>query len=214
MKVALILVCVAVALPTISQAFLFGVTLTDAAGLTLAAANPAQTGVIITVGVLGAALAFAAGSLLAQAPGFQNPELLGIPLNRKDVAKFLGFKRRGKRDAKQDVADIDGVFDSIFGDIHKSNIEGCFQRLVCDIAARPANYQKHVPIVKGLELMQTHALTSDASSVSRKLYEAVRFGQNSSDDVACEMTFNNCHWSGPQMNQVMEKFDNQVTIEA
>ena len=104
--------------------------------------------------------------------------------------------------------------DTIFVDIHDSNMEGCFQRLVCDIAARPDDYQKNVPIVKGVQLIDADILSNKASSVSHKLMEALKFGQSNTDANVCETTFNKCHWSGPQMDKIISSFEKHVTIEA
>ena len=109
--------------------------------------------------------------------------------------------------------DVDGVFDTIFVDIHKSKMEGCFERLVCDIAARPGDYQRNIPIIMGVEMIETHSLTSEATLVSRRLLKALKYGQNTKDVRACEETFSKCNWTGQQMDQVISQFDKQVTIE-
>jgi len=257
MKVALILACFAVALPSIAESFLFGVTLTDAAGLTLAAANPTQTGIIITLGVIGASLAFAGGALISSlafppeaedyyvstdsATGyggksssgtyrrqsslrntlrrnsFRLARKLSLPSYPLPPAVPIKLIRRGKREAEEEViveeVDINGIFDTIFVDIGKSKMVGCFERLVCDIAARPEDYPENVPIVKGVQLIDAQYLTNEASLVSHKLQDALVFGQNITDVAMCEQTYSNCHWSGQQMDQVISMFDKQVTIE-
>ena len=109
--------------------------------------------------------------------------------------------------------DINGIFDTIFVDIGKSKMVGCFERLVCDIAARPEDYPENVPIVKGVQLIDAQYLTNEASLVSHKLQDALVFGQNITDVAMCEQTYSNCHWSGQQMDQVISMFDKQVTIE-
>jgi len=252
MKVALILACLAVALPSIADAFFFGVTFTDAAGLALAAADPTQTGVIITLGVIGASLAFAGGALLsalafppeaedyyvsadtgyghgksASSASYARTSSLRNTLRRNSfrLARRLALPppppialiRRGKRAAEEEViveeVDINGIFDTIFVDIGKSKMVGCFERLVCDIAARPEDYPENVPIVKGVQLIDAQYLTNEASLVSHKLQDALVFGQNITDITMCEQTYSNCHWSGQQMDQVISMFDKQVTIE-
>jgi len=226
MKFALVLLCVAVALPAISQAFLFGITLTDAAGVALAAADPTQTGVIVLLGVLGASLAFAGGALASQllfpaaeeevveidSYGPYKRQGLQQRSNRRRRVK-LGAQFRNRRDVSVTEIDINGIMDTIFVDIHKTNMEGCFQRLVCDIAARPAEYPKNVPIVNGVQLIDAEFLTNQASSVSRKLMEALKFGQATTDVNACEATFNKCDWSGPQMDKIISGMGKHVTIE-
>jgi len=223
MKFTIVLLCVAAALPAISQAFLFGVTLTDAAGVALAAATPAQTGVIVTLGVLGAALAFAGGALASQLffpAGAEEVEVESYgPYKRQGGQQYrrrrvkLGAQFRNKRDISVTEIDINGIMDTIFVDIHDSNMEGCFQRLVCDIAARPDDYQKNVPIVNGVQLIDADFLSNKASSVSYKLMEALKFGQSTTDVNVCETTFNKCNLSGPQMDKIISSLEKHVTIQ-
>merc|ERR1712168_1307532 len=127
-------------------------------------------------------------------------------------------RRRGKRDAEQEEEkvelNINEVFNTVFGDIHKSQTEGCFQRLVCDIAARPDDFQQNSPILTGVDMMETDSLSSEASAVSRILKDAAQFGRNATDVKQCEMVYNDCHWSGPTMDKVISNFDNKVTLEA
>ena len=109
--------------------------------------------------------------------------------------------------------DINEVLNLIFEDLEEEKIEGCFQRLVCDIAARPNDYKKNAPIVDGLQMVQTRYLSNEASTASRKLLEAVQFGKSAVNVVACEVTYNKCYWSGPQMDSFISKFDDQISIE-
>jgi len=244
MKLALVLLCCAVALPAVTHAFLFGVTITDAAGAVFAATNPAQTGIIVTIGILGASLAFAAGALASQLflPPEDELEYIGYveaedshispyassdlltsssasasPYSRR-AGSYRTLLKRSRREEAKDAAgiaevDVDGVFDTIFVDIHKSKMEGCFERLVCDIAARPGEYQRNIPIIMGVEMIETHSLTSEATLVSRRLVKALKYGQSTQDVRACEETYSKCHWTGQQMDQVISQFDKKVTIE-
>jgi len=239
----------------------------------LAAADPFQTGTIITVGLLGAALVFALGNLSSQY--VKNPNVGGyghssggygspcysysarsgyglpgplIPAGAFRARALPGpfpagpfpagplpafsarsgcspyasnavlVRRRGKRDAKQEEQKvelgIDEVFNKLFGNIHQGRIEGCFQRLVCDMAARPDDFPQNVPILQGVDMMENHALNTEAATVSKLLSEAVHFGRNATDVKECEVVYNDCYWSGQQMDKIISKFDNQVTIEA
>jgi len=280
MKSGLVLLSVAIALPAISNAFLFGVTITNAAGLTIAAATPVQTAAIIGIGVIGATLAAAAGALAAQllfppppaepvdtgygapidtgygapvdsygAPdtGYGAPvdsygapvETYGAPAaaapatyetpapvvdsygapaapaygsNYRRVSKY-----RQRRQAVQNMAfnNLNQIFDTIFVDIAKSQMEGCFQRLVCDISARPNSFEKNLPIVTGVELAESQSLNLSvkAHKVSHKLLEALKFGKATQDVNACEEVFNQCQWTGGQMDQVIAGLQEQVVIE-
>jgi len=288
-KWALTLICAAVALPSIAQAFFFGVTLSDAAGVTLAAADPFQTGAILSVGLLGAALVFALGRFsgdyykfpdyigggyggpyytnraynIEQGHGYYNPTHAYAPqssgYNHEYAPQNNGYNHeytqqsggyntqsneygtdenitptssydsispyyndleqtRRRRRSIQEVENeliLDEVFNTLLGNIYKGRIEGCFQRLVCDMAARPDDFPQNTPILQGVEMMETHKLNStEATAVSRLLLEAAKFGRNTTDVNECEAAFNDCYWSGQQMDLVISKFDNQVTIEA
>jgi len=281
MKSGLVLLSVAIALPAISNAFLFGVTITDAAGLVIAAANPAQTAAIIGIGVIGATLAAAAGALAAQllfppppaepvdtgygAPidtGYGAPvdaygapdTSYGAPVDSYGAPVDTGYgapaaaapatyetpapvvdsygapaapayggnyrrvsKYRQRRQAVQNMAfnNLNEIFDTIFVDIAKSNMEGCFQRLVCDISARPNAFEKNLPIVTGVELTESQSLNLSvkAHTVSHKLLEALKFGKATQDVNACEEVFNQCQWTGGQMDQVIAGLQKQVIIE-
>ena len=114
---------------------------------------------------------------------------------------------------EQEKLDMDEVFAELFADIHKSQTEGCFQRLVCDIAANPEDYKKNNPILVGVEMMENHSLNSTmANSVTHLLLEAAKFGRNATDGRECEDIFHNCSWTGQQMDKVITKFDSQVTL--
>jgi len=308
MKLALVLICAIVALPSIAQAFFFGVTITDVAGATLAVASPTQAGTIIALSVLGSALVFAVGrfsggfkkkgqiisfgggggyggggasygapsysaphyeaptysaphyetpsysapsysapapsysapapSYSAPAPSYSAPSTgyaapstgyaapstgyaapsTGYAALSEYGAPSYFFRKRGKRDAKQEEKtaelDIDEVFDTLYGNIHKGKFEGCFQRLVCDMAARPEEFPENIPILEGVQLMETHTLKSaEAAGVLKLLSEAVQYGRNATQVTECEAAFNNCDWSGQIIDKVITKYDNQITLQ-
>jgi len=209
MKLILTLICAAVALPSIAQAFYFGITLTDAAtGATIQALDAFQTGTVLSVGILGAAFIFALGSLTSGYPGSYGGGGYGSQV-------ILGHGRR-RRAAMQEEEqlDLDEVFNVLFEDIFKSQTEGCFQRLVCDMAAKPEDYKQNSPILMAVEMMEDHGLNSTvATTVSQLLLDAAKLGQDAKDGSMCEAIFNHCHWSGPQMDRIITIFDSKVTLQ-
>ena len=95
----------------------------------------------------------------------------------------------------------------IFEAISKTDIVGCFQRLVCDISSRQKNFQEVFPIVEGIKLAQDYDLQSPtALKVSQQLMSAIAFGDQAKDVGKCEQKFNRCQWTGQQMTEVTLKF--------
>lgn len=184
MKVAVIVLLVALCLPAITHAFLFGVTITSTTGAVLAAATANQVGVIVLVGVAGAALAAAAGAAISTA---STRHKRGIVLKNEN--------------------DINEVLNVIFSDLEEQKIEGCFQRLVCDISATPESFKKNVPIVDAVLISEHHNLTPKARAVSAKLMEAVILGKTARDNSLCEQVYNHCEFSGTQMDLVIAGFE-------
>jgi len=211
----------ALALPAVSNAFLFGLTFTNAAGVATLVLN-AQTVGLLSLGVLGATLGLAAvGAISAAALAPPPPPVVVDPVDPAPVGGYGGYGHHGRRrrqalvTEKFAVNDLNQVFDAIFLDIAKNNMDGCFQRLVCDISARPAEFQKNLPIVAGVEMAKSHTLllSPKATSVSQKLLAALEFGKATQDVKACEQVYNQCEWSGEQMNEVISQLQKQVTIE-
>ena len=102
--------------------------------------------------------------------------------------------------------DINEVLNLIFEDLEEEKIEGCFQRLVCDIAARPASFEKNLPIVDAVLISEQYNLTPKARVVSAKLLEAVRLGKGTGNTELCENVFSQCQFSGHKMDLVIAGF--------
>jgi len=202
----------ALSLPTITNAFLFGVTLTNAAGTAIAAANPAQTAGIIGLGVLGTALG--AAGLAALQP--RAPTVTVIPGRRRPKTRGRGRRYRGRRQALFGGADSvtnDGLteaFNEIFLEIEKKVMDGCFQRLICDISARPEEFKdeegKSFQLISAIEIATLFKLQPKAMAVAKKISAARKIGEAAGDVRACEVTFKKCPWTGTKMQEAIQEF--------
>jgi len=206
MKLGLSLVFVAIVLPALSSAFLFGVTLTNTAGATLLALNPTAVGTLATVGVAGAALAGLGALALARPPRRQTTRVVKTSTRRRPK-----YRHRGRRDSAAATSVVDSeVYDAIFVDLAENKVDGCFQRLVCDIAASPAGFEKNLPILNGVQLAGELTLSPLGRDVADQLLKAMQFGSDLKSQADCEAVFNRCDWTGADMERVIEDMKNQV----
>jgi len=203
MKLGLSVLLVAVVLPALSSAFFFGLTLTNTAGATLLALNPTALGTLATVGIAGAALAGLAGAALALPP---RPAPAPAP---KPTRTYRKYHHRGRRDSATPVVDSQ-VYDAIFVDLAENKVDGCFQRLVCDIAASPVGFEHNLPILDGVRLAGEMDLSPVGSAVANGLLKALQFGSDLKNEAECEAVFNQCEWTGADMDRVIEDMRNQV----
>jgi len=208
MKSELALLFVALSLPAIANAFLFGVTLTNAAGAAIAAANPAQTAGIIGLGALGAALG--AAGLAALRP--RQPTVTVIPGRTRGRSK--GRRYRGRRQAvfggasSNEFDDLTETFNKIFLEIDENVMEGCFQKLICEISARPEDFGdgKSFQLLSAIEIATVFKLKPQALAVAKKISAARRLGEAARDVRACAVTYSQCPWTGPKMQQAVQEF--------
>merc|ERR1719187_692497 len=110
----------------------------------------------------------------------------------------------GRRDTDASDVGMNEILDAVFVDIAHKRIEGCFERLVCDIAARPNGFAPQtVPIVTSVKLAESAELSPLAKAVSKRLLKAMHFGSDSKNVGHCEGLFNQCPWSGELMDLVI-----------
>lgn len=196
----LLVLFAALTLPALSSALFFGVTLTNTAGATILALNPTAVAGLAAIGAAGAGLAVVAGGLLAPKPA---------PAPTPTNGRYK--KHRGRRDQPTEAVNIaDQLYDKIFGDLAENKMVGCFQRLVCDIAARPAGFADNVPILEGLAVAKQLELSPTARTVSEQLLKAMQFGADLEDVGHCEGFFSECQWTGEQMDLVIKDMKNRV----
>jgi len=196
MRLELALALVALALPAITDALLFGVTLTTAAGATILAANPVQTAGIIGLGALGAALGAAGIAALQPKPS-----------STTVIVKRPGrYRYRGRRQAVfgGTTEELTEAFNEIFSEIEKKVMDGCFQRLICDISARPDS--ESIQLISAVEIATVFNLKPKALAVAKKISAARKIGQTTRDVRACETAYNRCPWTGQRMQQAIQEF--------
>jgi len=194
----------AIALPAISNAFFFGITVTSTTGATLLAANAAAVGTIATVGIAGAALAGLAAAALSRPP----PAPATTTVVRQPTKTYKTYHHRGRRAAPVIVEvteqNTDAVYDMIFADLAKQKMVGCFQRLVCDIAASPNTFhQRNLPILEGVKLAEELELSPRGHAVSLQLREALESGSGHRNVEKCEVQYK-CQFNGAVMDQIID----------
>jgi len=209
MKLELLVLFAAVTLPALSSALLFGVTLTNTAGATILALNPTAVAAVAALKVGAVGLAAAAAGLLAAR---NRPRPTAAPAPRPVKTKYR-HHYRGRREsagAKPVAITTDELYDRIFSDLAETKMVGCFQRLVCDIAARPAGFIDNVPILEGLAVVDQLELSPAGKAVSFQLLKAMKFGADIENVNQCEGLFNECKWTGRQMDSVIQDMRNRV----
>jgi len=209
----LLVLFAAVTLPALSSAFFFGVALTNTAGATIAALNPTALGGLATIGVVGAGLAALTAAVLTR-PSPPPPAPLP-PAPAPTRKPYKKYHHRGRRDSPAQPAlpvvnTADQLYDSIFADLAENDLVGCFQRLVCDIAARPAGFADNFPILEGLAVADQLELSPVGKTVSEQLLKAMQFGTDMEDVGHCEGFFSECKWTGEQMDLVIKDMKNRV----
>merc|ERR1712142_521135 len=190
--VALLLALVS---PAPTTAFFFGVQLTNPAGGVIGATNPTQTGILAGLGLAGATL-----GALGVANALNNRPATTTVVRRpryKYRGRYRNY-RRGKRqapaaqqnlDASAEV-DVGEIVESTLNVIATNDLEGCFQRLFCDISAKPSGFERDLPIVSG---------------VAQRLMEAFDMGSNLRSVDSCETKYQQCQWTGEQMDAEIER---------
>ena len=99
------------------------------------------------------------------------------------------------------VNGVNDAFNNVLSEIDQGNIEGCFQKLLCEGAASPDTFAHILPILRSVELSTRLNLGSQATAVSRHLLEAIKFGakQTPIGAAVCEQVYNACPWTGKQL---------------
>ena len=112
---------------------------------------------------------------------------------------------------EEDVEEsMDDVMNTVFGDISEQHIDGCFQRLLCDITADPKDFEANQPIKVAVEVSENLSLSPEARIVSQKLLQAVQYGNQLKEGgygaENCEAAFNQCPFSGQLMDQIISQY--------
>jgi len=121
------------------------------------------------------------------------------------------YHYHGKREANEDAeTTVDEVMNTILGDINDKHIEGCFQRLLCDITANPNGFKDNIAIKDAVMMSEELTLAPEAKMVSKKLLKAVQFGQKLTKAGFgvndCEAVFNQCPFSGQVMDEIITQY--------
>jgi len=195
--------------PAPSTAFFFGVQLTNPAGGVIGATNPTQTGVLTGLGLAAGTLG-ALGLAQALKP---RPQTTVVYRQPQRYNRYHGrtYYRRGKRQAGPQVLEesqVRQVVENAMQVISSNQLEGCFQRLFCDIAAKPSGFERDLPIVNGARLAQDLDVSAGAVDISKRLLRAFDVGSELKDVKACEAKFSQCQWTGEQMDKEIERMTN------
>jgi len=207
LTVALLL---ALASPAPTTAFFFGVQLTDPAGGVIGATDPTATGVLAGLGLAAGTLgALGVANALRPTPA---PVTVVRRPTRQRYRHRGRYYRRGKRQAvgQQDLevpeeVDVSEIMESTLSMIKGNKLEGCFQRLLCDIAAKPSGFERDLPIVAGVRLAESLELSPTAAGVAERLLEAFDVGSSLGNVESCETMYSQCQWTGEQMDAEIER---------
>ena len=102
--------------------------------------------------------------------------------------------------------DLTETFNTIFLEIDQQDFDGCFQRLICDIAAKQTLYENDFPVLTGIAIAKEFDLQPKAQSVMKKIMTALRFGKSVKKIKSCEASFHKCNWTGAQMENAVQNF--------
>lgn len=191
-------------------AFFFGVQVTNPAGGVIGATDPATTGLL-------AGLGLAAGTLgalgLGAALNNQRPSVQVV--TRRPTQNYYHhnnryryYRRKGKRQAESENlegTDTREVIEATLQLISRNNLEGCFQRLFCDIAAKPSGFERDLPIVAGVRLAKKLDLNPEVTDMSTRLLDAFNAGGDLKTVESCESKFDQCAWTGQEMDAEIER---------
>jgi len=182
----------------IAEAFLFGVTVQNPAGTTIAGANPTQTSSLLGLGFLTAALGTAFASLL------------GVGRTPATTTVIQGGRR------KRQIANVNEILGE--DDIQLINVvleqldaTDCFQRMLCDMAATSDGSKEFSQtannIMKFVHLSEKVPMTSlMAEKGLSMLNKSILLGQRVKKEEICETVYNNCPMSGQQMDKAFSVF--------
>jgi len=207
---SLVALAMAVSLPALSSGLFFGVTFTSTTGATLLALTPTAVAGVAAIGAAGAGLAaLALPALLGGGPA---PK--GKGKGKAQMVKVQGktkHRYRGRRQANAEpVVSANALYEKIFADLAEQNMVGCFQRLVCDISARPDGFAEDIPILQGLAFSEQLEMSNGARHVSRQLLKAMQFGAELKDISECEGFFSQCKWTGTQLDLIVQDMKSRV----
>jgi len=91
------------------------------------------------------------------------------------------------------------LVEAFFEEVASAGLTGCFERLVCDIAASPQEFDEDAPILEAIKIGSDIVLDSSARTVVTSLEKALLIGQNAADLGTCEQAFDKCQYTGKQM---------------
>jgi len=109
---------------------------------------------------------------------------------------------RGKRQTEQEelIDEEEETLEPIFVQIEEDGLTGCFQRLLCDIAADQDTFAEDEQLLAIEEVDVETVEDPTAKSVIKSLQEAEAIGLKGSIET-CEQTFNQCQLTGKQMKE-------------
>jgi len=202
MKLAVVVLFVTLSLPAFTSALFLG--LSGGSAVTIGATSVTATQVaLLGLTVVGAKLGFLAGMAIGRA--------LKDARSRGRSSKRYS-RRWGKRSVEDEAEDVSMVMNSLMNEIDDGHLDGCFQRLVCEIAAQPTEFEGNSDILKSVELSSGLEMDQRAVSVSKRLNEALQFGADLKKVYIgadyCEQVFNRCFWSGKQMDFLISEYKN------
>jgi len=197
--------------PALSSAFFFGLELTNPAGATVGALNPTQTGLLGSLAAAGAGLGLLGASEILR----PRPQQTVV---YRQTGRYNGnryYRRRGNYRGKRQVEpqqelereNMVAILEQSLGVISRNKLEGCFERLFCDIATKSAIFERDLPIVNGVRLAEQMRddLSDSINAVSEKLLDAFDVGTDLHDVNQCELLFKDCQWTGEEMDAEIER---------
>jgi len=164
-----------------------------------------EAAALVGLGAVGAGLAVAGAAAIATAFRPRRVRYHHKP-------RYYHRHHYGKREANEEEEEgtVDELMNTILEDINDKHIEGCFQRLLCDITANPEGFKGNSAIKDAVTMSENLLLAPEAKMVSEKLLEAVKVGQKLSKAgfgvKNCEAVFNQCPFSGEVMDEIITQY--------
>merc|ERR1712117_954631 len=161
MKLAAVFLFVALSLPAFSSALFLG--LAGGSTVTIGATSVTATQVaLLGLTVVGAKLGFLAGMALGHAA---KAALRGR--GRSSSKRY--YRKHGKRSVEDEAGEVSMVMNSLMNEIDDGHMDGCFQRLVCEIAAQPDQFADNSDILSGVQLSEGLEMNERALSMCSTL---------------------------------------------
>ena len=106
--------------------------------------------------------------------------------------------------------ELNALMNEAYSGIHQNHIVGCFERLLCDIAAQPEEFNDIRPIQDVVQVSEYLVLNPEAKIVSSKLARSAMYGQklriSGFGTETCETVYNHCMWTGKTLDEIIVEY--------